>query len=494
MAAGGLALALVNSSLGQEAEVVPSTPLNPDRATNISTSTSGQFSVIGDSLDQRGALAFFAEEIKSDYLSLLSLRDSWRYPIMIQVTPAEPGRGGVRTRLEEIEGAGFVVRIFVGLNQEFSRTDFRRELLRALVTEQILRPHQRIPPGAAKRKRISPPWLLAGISEALTFRKGARPTDLFESILAGGRLLEVGAIFSGDPAGMDSVSRAVFEASAGALVLMLLDQPEGSDRFNKMIGRLGEARSDGAELLESSFPGLRTSVNSMEKWWSLQVASMAQGSVLEPLGPKESELRLAQALVLHYAETFEPEGAGTGGKERKPWSLASLFRRSKGDGKAEAVEPELEDLVFDPEDGAAVPTVVPVSRELADFAAVIGRDDREAIVRNNQLALVALEQRAFPPLRPVIAEYLDVFSRIGKGKPKGLADRIAALEMRRRELVEGQQRVEEYLDWFEATQQTSRSGAFDNYHEALKEIRKDPPRRNDPISRYLDAMEAEMAR
>jgi hypothetical protein len=48
------------------------------------------------------------------------------------------------------------------------------------------------------------------------------------------------------------------------------------------------------------------------------------------------------------------------------------------------------------------------------------------------------------------------------------------------------------MNWFEATQQQTQSGAFAEYMKAAELAMERQPRRRDPISVYLDALEAQM--
>ena len=58
-----------------------------------------------------------------------------------------------------------------------------------------------------------------------------------------------------------------------------------------------------------------------------------------------------------------------------------------------------------------------------------------------------------------------------------------------RAVIERQGReVDDYLNWYEATQSKTMSGAFSQILEAAGDP---PPRRRDPISVYLDSVEIE---
>jgi len=49
--------------------------------------------------------------------------------------------------------------------------------------------------------------------------------------------------------------------------------------------------------------------------------------------------------------------------------------------------------------------------------------------------------------------------------------------------------IDDYLNWFEATQLQTPSGAFADYLRAADDQRNRQPHRNDALSVYLDALE-----
>jgi hypothetical protein len=53
------------------------------------------------------------------------------------------------------------------------------------------------------------------------------------------------------------------------------------------------------------------------------------------------------------------------------------------------------------------------------------------------------------------------------------------------------EKIDDYLNWFEATQSQTRSGTFAEYLEAAGRSEDPQPRRRDAISVYLDALEAQ---
>ena len=49
--------------------------------------------------------------------------------------------------------------------------------------------------------------------------------------------------------------------------------------------------------------------------------------------------------------------------------------------------------------------------------------------------------------------------------------------------------IDDYMNWYEATQMESQSGAFNDYLKAANQSQVSAPKRHDPLSVYLDALE-----
>ncbi|MBV9617571.1 MAG: hypothetical protein JO201_00025 [Verrucomicrobia bacterium] len=51
--------------------------------------------------------------------------------------------------------------------------------------------------------------------------------------------------------------------------------------------------------------------------------------------------------------------------------------------------------------------------------------------------------------------------------------------------------IDDYMNWFEAAQPKTRSGIFEDHLKAIDDTREHRPKRRDPLSVYLDAVEQE---
>jgi len=63
------------------------------------------------------------------------------------------------------------------------------------------------------------------------------------------------------------------------------------------------------------------------------------------------------------------------------------------------------------------------------------------------------------------------------------------LEDTRKQLAARMSNIDDYMNWFEATQMKSGSGNFTGYLKAANHSQLSAPKRHDPLSVYVDALE-----
>jgi hypothetical protein len=103
--------------------------------------------------------------------------------------------------------------------------------------------------------------------------------------------------------------------------------------------------------------------------------------------------------------------------------------------------------------------------------------------------LLLLAARANPALRPIVQEYQKLAVQLALGKNHGVAAKLSDLKSLRIRLVARMTEIDDYMNWFEATQLSAQSGLFEDYLKASTEV--SAPRRKDGLSIYLDAMESQ---
>ncbi len=265
-----------------------------------STSASKQFIVYGNDLQARSQISSRCDAIAADLSRLLRDKQSWVLPIVVRTLTGEaavkePG-DVVKATVSQIADGGFHLQINVKLIPTLRPIDFRNEVVRALLAERILRGVKQI---EAKRA-VLPDWVYTGILEAMDYRQRARPSTFFAAIFKSGKIYGIEEIIEASPVEMDALSKTIYQTSCCALVLALLDQPESGIRFGKFLGSLATDTRTERDILNQWFPGFASSASSLNKWWSLQLASLAAPGMGEPLSIAETVKQLNEALTFHF--------------------------------------------------------------------------------------------------------------------------------------------------------------------------------------------------
>src|SRR5258708_18675972 len=71
--------------------------------------------------------------------------------------------------------------------------------------------------------------------------------------------------------------------------------------------------------------------------------------------------------------------------------------------------------------------------------------------------LLLLAARANPILRPIVQEYQQIAALLVNSKRKGLTARLAQLQASRARLTTRMSEIDDYMNWFEATQSKTQS-------------------------------------
>ncbi len=282
-----------------ETTVVPSTVLNKNKVVS-STSSSGQFIVHGNDLSLRSAFSSRCEEISTELRNLLHDRDPWMLPIVVLLNSGDAAKKADKAasmEVSQITHGGFHLQVNVNLRADLRPTDVRAEIIRVLLAERILRNQKEL---TSKRAMLLPDWLFTGIIEALDYRKRNRPSALFAAIFKSGKIYGIEEIIEASPVQMDGLSKTIYQTSCCALVLALLDQPESGKRLNNFLASLSSDPRPERKLLNLSFPNFATTPASLNKWWSLQLASLSAPSASELLSAADTLKALEEALTLRY--------------------------------------------------------------------------------------------------------------------------------------------------------------------------------------------------
>jgi hypothetical protein len=407
---------------------------------NTVISRSKQFRVTGDDGLVRGTVAMLADETKDELLRLTGEPDEWKIPVIVRLhgKPGDPlPARTVSMRLIVVENVK-ELRVDVHLSRGLEQERFKRAITAALLYERAL-----LSEITGEEPLTVPPWLTDGLREATSWRLNQSDRRLYEALFKRGGLFRIDELFALADEGfenLDGATRAAFRVSSGALVMALLEQPQGRDGFRAFLTEVAAYQGEMPVLLRRHFPELNLSETSLAKWWALQLAAKGGMNPLTDILPiAQTEAQLASVLRLH-------------------------FRTAEG--------------IIQEKDLAAWPEL-----------ATLSEAERIAAVRPAQDALVRLSFRSFPSYRPLLEEYQQLLGDIAKNRTREVADRLASLAETRVTMTARAARGRDYLDWFEITRARETSGAFDDYQRLKERLKANPHRRNDDLSAYLDRMD-----
>ena len=445
---------LGSAALGQEpprAVLVPETPLPQAPAPALPAagrviSRSQQFRVSGTDGLVRGTVAMLAEDAKDEFLRLTGEKDEWKVPVSIslhgnQGDPLPPRSVAMRLLSSE---AGYDLHLDVHLSHGIEMELFSHTITAALLYERALRGRK---PGVASTLLRAHPWLVEGLREATAWRMKRSDRRLYEALFKHGGLFKLDELFAIDESQyeeLDGAMRAAFRVSSGALVMALLEQPQGRAGFQTFLTESAAFEGEMPTLLRRHFPDLNLSETSLAKWWALQLAEMTTPTLTDVLTIELTEKALDDALQLNFR-------TADGASQRKPLSAW---------------------------------------QELASLKDA----ERVDAVRLAQDSLVRLSYRCFPSYRPLIAEYQIVLGSIAHNKTHKVASQLTGLQATRGSMRTKATRASDYLDWFEITRARETSGVFEDYLRLKQRLLAQPHHREDPLSKYLDRMNTIFAR
>ena len=400
-----------------------------------SISPSRQFIIFGGNRILRSAVSDAAERVKSKVLGLLQLRDQWSVPILLNLQRPQANAPEVPSVLLNFSqtGAGLKIQLDLLVDRDFRPAVLQREALRALLLELSYRALPSLPAGTPY---VAPPdWLVDGI---LTLDNES--PEIFEGLdSVASNPPALGSFLAQHPGLLDSQSRALYRACASALVRILIEHESGRAQLIRYIADLPRASTDALSDLQAHFPWLGKEPGAIEKNWSEHIARVAH------------ERRFA---LITFAATSE--------------QLDECLRTKIAQDREKKNSLTLEETVR-------------VSRPNIDTKAATELGQR----------LTLLAARAHPLLRPVVVDYQLAAELVVRKKRHGLARRLAGSAALRQQIAARMSEVDDFMNWYEATQAKTASGAFRDYLHAADSSEAVPPRR-DALSVYLDALETQL--
>ncbi len=400
-----------------------------------SVSPSRQFIVYGADVKLRGAVSDLAEATKANLLALLQMRDGWKTPIVVNLQLAQANLPEIAPAALRFSQTGFGLKLQLDLTvaRDVDGSLVERELLRAILLEMIYRKQPDIAPGTPY---VQPPdWLLDGV---LALTPGRDRGPLVEALLLSDKIMPLEELLrSRRLSRLDSPARQLYRAYSWAFVQSLVDGTEGPARLAYYIDNLSRASNDPLADLKAQFPVLGG--GGAEKTWHSSVARLSATQSYQLLTFAETERHLDELLCVKISAA---------GHSTKIVQLGDLSQRKISRAESAAVAAASQDLLL-------------------------------------------LAARANPILRPIVQEYQQIAALLANGKQKGLTARLTRLQTGRARLATRMSEIDDYMNWFEATQSKTKSGAFADYLKAAQEQNEARPRRPDALSVYLDALEGQ---
>lgn len=401
----------------------------------------------------------------------------WRVPVWIELwgTPEDVYRGdSVRVSPQIRPDNRLMILVQVRLHDQFREEEFRLEMVRALVLEQMLAGAANNP-GLVENKTVEvPPWLTHGFDQLIVHQRAGSPSAFYEGFFNSGQMLNPEEIFAvNDPEKLDPLSYDLFRASAAAFVETLLDQPDGDASMRSMLQDLGLRENPQMfALLRQYFPEFREMDQGIEKWWALQLAILGQQQRMEYLSRAETEQILDEALVIRIIPPGEGEvqfDYKANGSKGKEGLLKRIFQKQKE-------EPVRQDF----------------SGTLFDYQQYMGLEGGKDELTRVFGQLQRLKQVGAPAYRPLISIYEEIVEKIGSNQLKEIEGLVASAKEMREKINNTLTQTEDYLNYYEATSAPTRSGDFDDYRKLRKQLEhKPPPPRRDRIWRYMNYLEME---
>ncbi|MEM1442209.1 MAG: hypothetical protein AAGF67_07695 [Verrucomicrobiota bacterium] len=440
-----------------------------------------QVSVTGGTPDARVMFRAYVKDLREDFRwSVFKIyqanqpvknRDAWEIPIRIEIwgDPTDVYRGDdARMKVELRADNRFHIRLAARLHDRFAEEEFRLETVRALLVEQMLTPFVVDPYVLEMEQLVVPEWLVHGFDEMIQHRQTGQQSVFYEGVLRSGMLLSPEELFAEkDPEALDPISYAAFRVSAASMVRALLDQEEGDLGMREFLGDLVLASGGGEfPLLKKHFPAFREMDQGLEKWWTLQVATMGQQQRFEFLDRHETDQWLTEALTFRF-DGREKEVEAESKKRR----FFDRFRKPKEEPVTEA-------------------TFVGTIEQFPEF---LDRKGVETKLTESFNQIQHLKVFGFPLYRPLLDRYDLVIEKLAAGELNGVSAELEELSRLRATISNTMEQAEDFLNHFEATQSPQRSDVFDDYIRMRREFeRRGRPNREDRITRHLDTLEQEL--
>lgn len=364
--------------------------------------------------------------MKANLLALLQRRDEWAIPAVINLQARVANLPEVPNSALRVSqtGAGLKLQLDLTISYDMNSSSVEREIMRVILLEMIYRKESSVASGEAS---VQPPdWLVEGL---LAIEPNRDRPSITKTLAASNEIMPLETFLHQRLETLDLISRSLYRCYSFGIVQLLAENPAG---FGRYIDNLAFSSNDPVSDLQTAFPAL---AGGFEKIWKSKIAAIRESAKREILSFSQSDERLGELLQTKFSAAAR----------RGPLSLEDVCRSD------------------------------------------LNADQRAALKRFSQEVML-FATVANPALRPVVQEYQKLAGQLALGKNHGVAGKLASLKALRVRLFARMGEVDDYMNWFEATQLKTSSGVFDDFKADAVAAR---PKRRDNFSVYLDAMESQ---
>ena len=404
-----------------------------------SVSRSKQFIVFSSDVRLRQRVASYSDDLTEDVRQLLGGIGLWKTPIVITIDRATTAEGVAPAPVLRLVDtpAGQKIEINVKIGADPSAVNMQKLLLRALLLEYAYRG---IPVAGGSSYVEAPWWVVEGLIEIERRREAGIDSDLFRRLVETNHLPPIENFLVEKPEELGPTALAVDRALAMGLLQMLVEQPDGRVNLAHFIRDWPQSNGDPMALLAKVFPSVAGNPQTLQKWWTVNLARYAAANRYEGLTVADTDKALDALLQIEFVIN------------------------KKGEKRTFAVS------------------------DYKDFVKLPGG---KATLADRHTEIIALSSRANALMRPVMSDYEQIFALLSQGKTRGLRERLTKAEDYRTFVIKRTSEISDYLNWFEATQMKSKSGAFDNYLKTVEELSDQDKKQKGPIGEYLDELETQ---
>ncbi|MEI8108400.1 MAG: hypothetical protein WCI46_11335 [Verrucomicrobiota bacterium] len=398
-----------------------------------SDSASLQFSIFCDDTPLRMQVSSFAEEVKHQVLQLLGERDLWKAPIVIVIDQASPGSDLPPAEVRLIQSLpGFKVQINARIGNDPSAINLQKQIVRALLLEYAYR-NLGVEGGQAYLE--APWWLVQGSIQLTAQRTNGVKNGLFKRLLAVNKIPPIAEILATHYEDLPPSLQATDQMLAAAFLQLLLEQPNGHASLALFLRSWPKSHGDSIALLKKIFPAIAPDEPTLQKWWTLNFARIANTEIFEGLSMLETHRRFSALLSIDLPASKD--------REKSTFPIAEF------------------------------PKYLPLP------------SSRQALtLRRNQV--LALSANANPIFRQPLNDYSQVLSSLIQGKTLGVQSLLSKINRDTANALRLASAIDDYLNWFQLSHPSTSAHSFDDYLKTIQSIENQQRQRSIPIARYLD--------